>query len=71
MAPNRHRRVSEELQKSNKELKDYVETLEETIDIASHKGRKLSEATNKIRCLYWHLRVMLCLIYFHCTLGRF
>ena len=27
-----------------------------------------SEST---RCLYWHLRLMLCLSYFHCTLCRF
>ena len=49
IALNKQRRVSEELQKSNKELEEYVKTLEDTIGVTSHKGKVISEATNKTR----------------------
>ena len=51
MALDKQRRVSEELQKSNKELEEYVKTLEDTIGVTSHKGKVVSEATNKTRTL--------------------
>ena len=51
MALNKQRRVSKELQKSNKELEEYVKTLEDTVGVTSHKGKVVSEATNKTRTL--------------------
>lgn len=48
---NEQRRVSEELQRSNKELEEYAKTLEETIGITPHKGKMVSEASNKSRTL--------------------
>ena len=37
--------------KSNKELEEYVKTLEETITLTSHKGKAVPEASNKTRTL--------------------
>ena len=51
VALNEQRRVSEELQKSNNELEEYAKTLEETIGITPHKGKMVSEASNKTRTL--------------------
>ena len=45
------RRVSEELQRSYKELEEYARTLEEAIGMAPHKGKIVSEASNKTRTL--------------------
>ena len=51
VALNEQRRVSEELQRSNKELEKYVKSLEETISITPHKGKMVSETSNKTRTL--------------------
>ena len=45
------RRVSEGLQRSYKELQENARTLEEAIGIAPHKGKIVSEASNKTRTL--------------------
>ena len=69
VALNEHRRVSEELQKSNKELEEHVKTLEETIGITSHKGKVVSGTTNKTRTLKSFLSRVETALWFSKSLG--
>ena len=46
-----NRKVIEELQKSNRELENYITVLEEATGISAYKGKQVSEAKQKARTL--------------------
>ena len=67
------RKEDGENRKENNNDNKYLKKTKQTTTTTTTTTKKEQKRTNKTktRYLYWHLRVMLCLIYLHSTLRRY